>query len=379
MTANFLKDCLMQTGIVAIGTANPLFRRPQPQVMEFMANVLQLNATEKRLLRALYKGTQIEYRYSVLEDYCKNTGEFSFFSNDLNDDFPTTHKRMEAFKTLAPALAIAAINDCFTNLQNFDKTSITHLITVSCTGMYAPGIDIEIINQLQLKTSTHRTSINFMGCYAAFIAIKTADSICKSEPNAKVLIVCVELCTLHFQKNKSLDSLTANALFGDGAAALLIEAQPQKNKYLSIEAFYADLIPQSDTAMAWNITDSGFDMVLTSFIPELIEKGIPKFIDKLVSQKNLQLQDIDFFAIHTGGVKILQACAQALKITEDDNKYSYEVLREYGNMSSPTVLFVIKKIWDQLNSQHHNKTIFSCSFGPGLSFESMLLGTHYVC
>lgn len=361
----------MQAAITAIGTANPPYRRAQQDVAELIAEGFHLNPVQKKILKRIYKSSGIEQRHSVLTDYCKLPGEFEFFPNDPAASFPTTAQRMAVYKANALTLALAAIEDC---LKNVNQPDITHVITVSCTGMYAPGIDIEIVQELKLASSTKRTSINFMGCYGAFNGMKAADSICRADPDATVLVVCVELCSIHIQKNFSLDNIISNAIFADGAAAVLIQSQPASlQKHLSFKSFYCDIVPQTSQEMAWHIGDSGFDMVLTAYVPEAIRSGIAAFTDRLLSQTNMSLSDIDYFAIHPGGLKILQACEASFNITPHDNRFSYDVLRQNGNMSSATVLFVLKQIWDGLDKLDDKKKIFSCAFGPGLTLESMLL------
>lgn len=364
--------------ISAIGTANPAYRQNQTTAAEIVSTILNLDAVQKRLLKSIYKSTGIEYRHSVLSDSCKKFGEFEFFPNELDAEFPSTAQRMKIYKDNALDLALAAIKNCLDQLKDFNPQQITHVITVSCTGMYAPGIDIEIIQKLNLNSNVKRTAINFMGCYGAFNGIKVADALCKSESNAKVLVVCVELCTIHFQKKSDIDNIVANAIFADGAACVLIESELEQKKCFGLEAFHCDLLPQTSQEMAWHIADSGFDMILTSYVPEAIESGIAIFLQKLIAQTNLAVSDIDFFAIHPGGLKILQACQQSLSTSAEQNKYSYDVLREYGNMSSATVLFVLKKIWDDIANTDNLKNIFSCAFGPGLTLESMMLKIKYV-
>lgn len=363
----------MESSITAIGSANPIYQREQKVVAEMAANALQLSPAEKRLLKSIYKATGIENRYSVMSDFCKPIGEYDFFPNDPTLPFPTTLARMQVYKENALILALAAINNCLSNITHFDKRRITHLITVSCTGMYAPGIDIEIVHELCLNSSVKRTAINFMGCYGAFNAIKVADAICRADRQAIVLVVCVELCTIHFQKNDSTDSIISNAIFADGAAAVLVESAVENQKNLSLEAFHCDLMPQNSQDMAWQISDSGFDIVLSSYVPQAIQSGIAGFTQRLLDQQRLSLTDIDYYAIHPGGHKILTACEAALSITAEQNKYSYEVLRQYGNMSSATVLFVLQKIWNDIDHDQAGKKIFSCAFGPGLTLEAMLL------
>ncbi|MEO8401122.1 MAG: type III polyketide synthase [Gammaproteobacteria bacterium] len=366
----------MKTAITAIGIANPKFKRSQMETAELLIASLHLRPVEKRLLKSVYRATGIEQRHSVLSDYCRAPGEFEFFPNDPEAAFPSTSARMKIYKENALHLSIDAIEKCFVTPNGTKKSEITHLITVSCTGMYAPGIDIEIVQALNLSSNLKRTAINFMGCYGAFNGMKVADAICRADPEAKILVVCVELCTIHFQKDPSITNMISNAIFADGAAAIIIEAKSDNKKCLSIESFYCDLLPQTSKEMAWHIADHGFDIVLSTYVPEVIETGIHAFASKLLQQSGMSLSEIDFYAIHPGGLKILQACEAALNITEEDNRYSYDVLRNYGNMSSPTVLFVLKKIWDSLTTQDHQKNIFSCAFGPGLTLESMILTTH---
>lgn len=366
----------MPSAITAIGTANPPYKRSQKEIAEIIGISLKLNPVKRRVLKAIYKSSGIEERYSVLSDYCKMPGEFDFFPNEPTAAFPSTAQRMEIYKDHALTLGLRAIQNCFDHAKNCDKKEITHLITISCTGMYAPGIDIEIVQQLELNSSTNRTAINFMGCYGAFNGMKVADAICRAEPDAKVLMVCIELCSIHFQKDLATTNIISNAIFADGAAAILIEAKPQNQTYFSLESFHCDLIPQTKQEMAWHIADHGFDIVLSSYVPEIIKSGIASFMEKLLSRSTWSAREIDYYAIHPGGLKILQACEGALQISADDNRHSYEVLRKYGNMSSATVLFVLKSIWDSLREQDNNKKIFSCAFGPGLTLESVLIKTH---
>ncbi|MCX7114973.1 MAG: type III polyketide synthase [Gammaproteobacteria bacterium] len=363
----------MQSAITAIGVANPPYKLAQEDLSELISEGFHLNFAQSKILKRIYNSSGIKQRYSVLADFCKRPGEFEFFPNDPSADFPTTAQRMAVYKSNALTLVLAAINDC---LINVNKQTISHVITVSCTGMYAPGIDIEIIQHLKLSPSTQRTTINFMGCYGAFNGMKVADAICKADPNATVLLVCVELCSIHFQKDFTLGNIISNAIFADGAAAVLIQTQPTNQSFLRLESFYCDIMPQTSQDMAWHIGNFGFEMVLSAYVPQAIKSGIAAFAEKLLCQSNRLFSDIDYFAIHPGGLKILQACEKSLNITLHDNRFSYEVLREYGNMSSATVFFVLRQILNGLSQQDNGKKIFSCAFGPGLTLESMLLEVH---
>lgn len=364
----------METAITALGTALPGYPRRQAELVEFLAARLRLSAAEQRMMQAVYRASGIETRYSVLSDGLPaQEAATCFFPPSSDDRLPSTAQRMQLYQQHALPLAQQASERCLSSVPSLARTAITHLITVSCTGMYAPGIDIELVQALGLLPTTKRTCINFMGCYAAFNALKVADSFCRADPAAKVLVVCVELCSLHFQQRFTKDNLVANALFADGAAAALIEANPERPRYLQFRTFHSDLLPNSDNAMAWQIADEGFDIVLSSYVPDAIESGIALFLQRLLQELGLSRAQLDYFAIHPGGVKILQACERALQLSQQDNRFSYDVLRQCGNMSSATVLFVLQSLWQHLSRKDHGKHVFSAAFGPGLTLESMLL------
>lgn len=364
----------MPSFISSIGTSVPKNCINQQQIADFMCKAMELTTIEERKLKALYRQTKINQRHSVLSDYSALNGDFSFFPNTLYlKPFPTILPRMLAYRKYALPLAIEAIEDCLKKINSIDYSDISHLITVSCTGMYAPGLDIDIVQNLGLNGNTKRTCINFMGCYGAFNALKLADSICQSDEKAKVLIVSVELCTLHFQNNFTENNLLSNALFADGAAAVLVESEPSSLLNLKLKSFYCDLFPEGKSDMEWNIADFGFEMTLSSNVPKIIKEGIGKLFNKLLINNNLQKEDINLYAMHPGGRAILEAIESALNLEKTDNKYAYEILANYGNMSSATVLFVLKNMLENINEGDKNKNILSCAFGPGLTLEAMIL------
>lgn len=368
----------MKTYLCAIGTANPPHKIPQMQIADFMASALQFDDRETRKLKALYRLSGIGERYTVLEDYTRQNGDFTFFPNNTTlEPFPTVQQRMEVFREHACNLSEEAIRDCLSRSPQTSTEEITHLITVSCTGMYAPGLGIELVERLNLSPSIQRTAVNFMGCYAAFNALKLADSICKANPESKVLMVCTEICTIHFQKYTEQDHLVSNALFGDGSAAALIQAQPNENFSLELESFHCHLAPAGKTEMAWHIGVTGFEMTLSSYVPSLIKEGIKQFTDQLLKGLKTNLSDIKLFAIHPGGRRILEVIEQELGMSREDNRFAYQVLREYGNMSSATVLFVLKAMMESLTPQDKDEPVLSFAFGPGLTLESMLLKVHH--
>ena len=195
----------------------PAYCHKQMDILQFMQTVYAANEVDKRKMKFLYHQSGIEQRYSVLADYSKPVSDWKFYPQTENlEPFPSLEQRMLVYNKQAPLLSVDAIRDCLNH--KYDHKSITHLITVSCTGMSAPGLDLQLLELLDLDKNISRTSINFMGCYAAIHALKIADSICKSEADAIVLIVCTELCTLHFQREATTDNITSSLLFGDGVS-----------------------------------------------------------------------------------------------------------------------------------------------------------------
>jgi len=360
--------------ITAIGTANPANRYSQEDLAQFMCDHLSESPSDQKKIKVLYRATGIQHRYSVLDDYKKSLGTFTFYPNEKGlNPFPSTEKRMRLYREKALPLAISAITDCLGNYQSYAE--FTHLVTVSCTGMYAPGLDVDLVKALNLSPDIRRNSLNFMGCYAAMNATSIAKEICDNNPKASVLIVSVELCSIHLQKEQTEDNLLAQSLFADGAAAMVVSGlQPSGTPALEIVQSASQLVISGQSDMAWQIGDYGFQMALTSYVPKIIEGGIKQLTAKLLDQSALELSDIDAFAIHPGGKKILEAIELQLGLSKDQNQAAYEILKNYGNMSSPTILFVLKNVWSKLKSQP-NKKILSFAFGPGLTLESLLFKT----
>jgi predicted naringenin-chalcone synthase len=359
--------------ITAIGIANPEHRISQSTIANFMVKAMQLGQNESRLLRTIFKSSGIDFRHSVLSDYGMD-GDFTFYPNSEDfEPFPTTEKRLSVFRDNALDLSSRAIDNMLLTIPSFDIKAISHLIVVCCTGMYAPGLDVDLLKRYKLPTSVNRTGINFMGCYAAFNAIKVADAFCHQNENAKVLIVCTELCSLHFQKKPTEDNFLANALFADGASAILMESQSQQPRRFKPVSFHSELVPRSDPDMAWTIGDLGFEMKLSTYVPSIIKDGIAELTRTLLSKISVDLRDISFFAIHPGGKRILENIEKELDIPREKNQAAHFVLRNYGNMSSPTILFVLHEIRNGLMRENKDEYILSFAFGPGLTLESMVL------
>ena len=359
--------------ITAIGTANPAHRFSQATIADFMLRSMKLTNGDGRKLKTIFKATGIEYRHSVLEDYGKSE-DFTFYSRTQDfEPVPSTENRLRVFREQAVVLSTESVKSLMTSLPGFTMKSVTHLIVVCCTGMYAPGLDIDLVKKLGLSSTVQRTAINFMGCYAAFNALKVADAFCNSDVKAKVLIVCTELCSLHFQREATDDNLLANALFGDGSAAIMVEAKSDSKLKLKLESFHSDLSKEGEQDMAWTVGDLGFEMKLSAYVPDIIKGGIAALTNSLLAKISKKLSDIKHFAIHPGGKKILEVIEEELGISKEQNRSAYYVLERYGNMSSPTALFVLQDVISRLSAVNEGDHILSFAFGPGLTLESMIL------
>jgi len=358
--------------IISIGTAVPKYGTKQSSILDYMVSAYD-DEKVTRKLSLLFNHSGIESRYSSLPDFNNSESNDPFFTGD--DGEPTVEDRLNVYKEEALTLSVSAIKNAFQKIESsIKKFGITHLITVTCTGIYAPGLDAELISYLNLSNEIFHTGINFMGCNAAFHALKLSDMITKTDENAKVLIVCVELCTLHFKPKNNHDNLLSNTIFGDGAACLIVTsdayAKLHHHSGLDINGFYAIILDKGKDLMGWNINPVNFEMILDSKVPEFIGGEINDIVLKAGIKLQIKPEAIDNWAIHPGGKKILDTIKQQMKMNDEVLQHSYKVLNDYGNMSSPTILFVLNEILKA--KPKTDETIFSIGFGPGISIETAL-------
>jgi predicted naringenin-chalcone synthase len=323
--------------------------------------------TDFRKLRILANQSGIEKRYSVLPDFGLALPPAFFKHQEVQPDI---EHRMDQYKEHAPGLALESINNTL-KPTGTSIEEITHLITVTCTGLHAPGLSAAFIREFGLPEDVTHTGVNFLGCNAAFHALKIADLIINKDDNAKVLITAVELCTLHFQPKGNTDNLLSNTLFSDGAASVLLTSDKTPAKGLKIDGFYSLLLHEGWDLMGWDINPLSFEMILSSEVPNLIGKEVNRIIEKASAHYAIAPDDISHWAIHPGGKKILDEISRKLEIDKELLKNSYGVLRDYGNMSSPTILFVLKRFLE--SPGFAGEKLFSIGFGPGLSIETCLL------
>jgi predicted naringenin-chalcone synthase len=357
--------------IISIATEVPAYCHTQQHLLQFMEGAYGAGEKERRILKYLYEHSGIDTRYSVIPDFTLPMDEWQFFPHTPGlEPFPGLEYRMQWYQRHALPLSLMAANNCIQGIT--DKTTLTHLITVSCTGMSAPGLELQLAEAMGLRADITRTAINFMGCYAAMHGLKMAADIVAAHPAAQVLVVCTELCSLHFQKTFTEDTITAPLLFGDGAAAVLVAGDDDAHTGLHLGSFYSEILKEEKDSMTWNISSTGFVMTLSADVPDVFRKGMGGMKDRALARAGLGSDAIDYWCIHPGGKRILQAIAQGLGLTDEDLADAYGILRNYGNMSSATILFVLSDIWQRCSTEKGAR-IFAAAFGPGLTMESVIL------
>lgn len=352
--------------IISIGTAVPAHCHRQADILQFMQAVYAPGEVERRKLRFLYQHCGIDQRYSVIADYSLPATDWTFYPQTENlEPFPGLEQRMDLFNKYAPALSVDAIRQCLEGVLHHND--ITHLITVTCTGLSAPGLDLQVMELMDLPKNIIRTSVNFMGCYAAIHALKLADAFCRADSDSKVLIVCTELCTLHFQREGTVDNIASSLLFADGSAAVLMTGNDHAAAGLELIDFYSEVLPGGKKDMAWELSSTGFLMTLSGYVPELIEGDFGAVIDRCLQRKGLGKEAIGQWCIHPGGKRILEAITRSAGVTAEQLGAAYNVLQQYGNMSSATILFVLHQLMQQREA---GKRVFGAAFGPGLTVET---------
>ena len=328
------------------------------------ADTLLTDRRSQVLFRRMAERSQIEHRFSTVEPrpLSSNSGldTDDFY---VRGAFPTTAKRMQRYEDKAPKLALKAASGL--NLTDEEKQAVTHVIVTTCTGFSAPGLDLQIVEGLGLKPSVERTVVGFMGCYAAINALKLARHVVRSEPQSKVLVVSLELCTLHLQETSDLEQVLSFLVFGDGCAAALVTSEPEG---LELESFHAEMVPTAADQITWTIRDLGFDMYLSGQVPGSIRHALGEGQDRIL--QGAPTDDFDLWAIHPGGRTVLDAVEAAFSLPPKALSASREVLRRFGNMSSATVLFVLKSMIDAPGEKGARGC--AMAFGPGLTAETML-------
>lgn len=327
----------------------------------------------RRLLSAVYKRSGIETRHSVLESFFETWGNGLFQPDGAGrPGNPGTAERnaryAKASREMSEQVARRALED-----SDWKASDITHVIYVTCTGFVNPGPELHLVETLGLHPGVERYTLGFMGCYAAFPALRMAAQFCAAREDAVVLVVCLELCTLHLQLEDKPDVMLANSLFADGAAAAIVSAHPPaaETPAYRLDGFTSELVPSGAAHMAWDIGNHGFEIKLSSYVPEILGAGMETLMNGVLGKQGCAPGDIAEWAVHPGGRAILDKVEQSLHLPDTALASSRRVLKHHGNMSSATVLFVLKDLLEA-RTQASGPTC-AMAFGPGLTVEVALL------
>lgn len=320
---------------------------------------LKKEAVLKKLFNSIKRHKHINTRHSCLDP--------SYFVKKSHLGDLSTEERQLLYEELSSK----AIKTLCQNIDQKKTKGIQNIVTVSCTGYQTPGLDFTLINNLpQLPNNVSRYNIGAMGCYAGLIGLRLADQLA-----GNTLLLCLEFCSVHFQsKPVNFSNLVSNCLFADGLALLQISNQVEENSLVSPVSFHSSVIPNTQDKMSWLLRDTGFIMHLDPKVTKYIEENIEGIVTNWLKEQNLTSKDIAGWVVHPGSYAILEAVKKSLSLNETDLDSSKRILKNYGNMSSGTVFFILD---DLLKNKNFNKgeKIVMMAFGPGLTAELCLLET----
>lgn len=354
-----------------IATGVPAFAAAQAEVREKMKAWAPDEKT-RRLIHSVYNRSGIATRHSVCPEFSQGLPARLYASAGDSAALaapPGTAARNRIYAQEARTLAVQTALNLLEEQPSFTAADVTHVVFASCTGFANPGPDFHLVRDLGLRPETQRYTLGFMGCYAAFPALRMAEQFCRADASAVVLVVCLELCTLHLQMTGKPDDILAHSLFADGAAAALVSARQPAGAAWRLDAFASALLPAAETEMAWEVGDRGFNIVLSSYVPEVIGTNIAALLGDVAGRNGRSLASICHWAVHPGGRAILDKVQSGLGLEDAALACSRAVLNEYGNMSSATVLFVLKRMLEQ----QATGPACAVAFGPGLTVETALL------
>ncbi|MBQ3360268.1 MAG: type III polyketide synthase [Microbacterium sp.] len=358
----------------------------QDAVRDVFAQQPGLGRLAQRIVTASFDGSGIDTRHTVIEEFSPlhETDEPVFFAPTTRQLLaPGTRARNDIYVRESTRLFVEVAQRAIEEDPDLQASDVTHVITVSCTGFHAPGPEYEIVRALGLADSVQRFHFGFMGCYAAMPALRAASQFCAADPDAVVLVVSVELCTLHLRSSDDPDTIVATSLFADGGAAGIVTARqlPSEVPALSLDRFHTAIAPEGEKDMAWTIGDEGFEMILSTAVPQIIGETILGALRPLyVGEHDMSIafeegaigERVAHWAIHPGGRSILDRIQERLHLSDAQLHPARAVLRENGNMSSATILFVLKRILEEEGAQRGDR-VAAMAFGPGLTAESALM------
>ena len=352
--------------LINIATAVPPYKLEQKSVAVEIKKRINSSAAG-RFIDAAMNNSGIETRNFVVSDG-GSSNEEDFFTNGI----PSTEKRMVHYEKWSKKLVFEAVEKVL-KTSELSISDITRIITISCTGFFAPGLDYEIINKFDIPKNVKRTNIGFMGCAASIIGFSAALDALSSDREENILMVSVELCSIHLQFEPTRDNILANTVFADGSAAVILSNKIKQSEgaKLKLQKTRSILFENSAEFMGWKIADTGFNMILSSALPKIILETASPELKTILKEFGVEKEKIKFWALHPGGRAILDAIKEGMNFNEEQMKASRNVLKRNGNMSSASILFVIEEI---LKSEKINRGDKLCAvaFGPGLTMEVAL-------
>lgn len=378
----------MVISIRSIETAVPGVEVKQGEVRDLFLAQPGRSRLAQRLITSAFDSSAIDTRHTVVDEVSGSRaavppgGTPVFYDAEAGLVLdPSTGTRNALYAERSPELVVTAARRALEAADGIEASDVTHVVTVSCTGFYAPGPDFALVRDLGLSPRTQRYHLGFMGCYAAFPALRAARDFCRSDAGAVVLVVCVELCSVHLQASDDPDTIVASSVFSDGAAAAVVSGRETASGaggggvVLDLDAFDTTLTPVGEGDMAWTIGDHGFEMVLSRYVPAIIGEHIHGALAPLLggdaSLVGQPAAAVDLWAVHPGGRSILDKVQHALSLSDAQLEPSRSTLAEHGNMSSATVLFVLQRLLRA--GATAPQRVCAMAFGPGLTVESALL------
>lgn len=353
--------------LLSVGTAVPPHELSQPVLRDWFAEQDGIDRLSARLIRAAFDSSAIDRRHTVIDGLAEER-EGLFADADGRLRSPATRERNDMYRREAPVLSAAAAADALER-AGMSASDVTHVVTVSCTGLFAPGPDFKLVQELGIRSTVERFHIGFVGCAAAFPGLRTAHHICRSQPDAVVLVVCVELCSLHIRSSTDPEQIVASAVFADGAAAAVVSARATEAPRLEIDAFSTTITSEGEADMDWSIGDHGFEMRLSAEVPKIVGREVRGAFANAFGGEVDPVGAADAWAVHPGGRSVLDRVQHGLDLSDRMLQPSRDVLREYGNMSSATVMFILQRILAD-DALADGARVIGMAFGPGLTVET---------
>ena len=360
--------------IEAIATGVPSHTLKQSDAAKFVANLPSIQKNESRIEK-IYRNTRIATRHMAVDMLTDEQAAFSREKGNIK-------ARMDLYKQHATPLAERVVSDAISQMDSATiKDDIGMVVFVSSTGFVGPGIDAALISRLGLRRDVSRVTVNFMGCAAAMNGLRVGSDYVKAYPDRKALVVCLELSSLNAVYDDNLNDIIIHSIFGDGCAAVILggsDANSANNiGKIAITQHFSCLMEGTEEGITLGVEDNGITCKLSKYLPDYIEAGVNPVIENFLDSQGLTKEDIELWAVHPGGTKIIQKSQVSLGLTDEQVEISWKMLNKYGNMLSVSILFVLEEMFKarELNKSAFNSpslTGIGFSFSPGVGLEGIL-------